>query len=275
MKSVLITAGANIAEHAESIAEYCTHLRLSENTTDPDFHVRRHRPGPRALRYEQRVACLRSIISMRAHRQVVNGATILVRPETIDDAVPFAHLCRELGFHYVRCTLQDEIEGEWKKRRPSVRMALLALDSEVFQVWKNDLAVVPPGAQWRDLPEALLDPALATRVTIHADGNVAACQEGWRGAWHEKDLAIYGNLNHQSFGEIWAGDRRRRFLSVLHKAFAAGYDSIPGCERCKYRSLNEVLRWMYWKRIVCGSTISAVFAQSEECYERSTADGYS
>lgn len=246
LKTVLITSGANLREHASSIARSCTHFRVSLNTTDPGAHQRLHRPSKRAQSYMERLRWIEWILCRRDTPGYTHGATFLVRPETIADAIPYAVLCRNLGFHYVRYTVLDQAGGKWPEQWEDVWHQLQALQGNSFQVWLNEPVILPGEVPWWHLPDSLLDPALITRVTIHANGKVNACPEGWRESWGIPSFASFGNLYEESFRSIWCGARRMAFLRHVREVMRVRRTEVCKSGGCKYSHLNRLLRWISW-----------------------------
>jgi len=63
-----------------------------------------------------------------------------------------------------------------------------------------------------------------TKPTLFADGMVISCE------FDMKYEAPFGNINEQSFDEIWFGDKARRF----RKAFQKNRDQFDFCRDCVY-----------------------------------------
>jgi len=255
LKTVLITSGANLGPHAESIADNCTHLRVSLNTTSEKAHNRLHRPGKLADKYCQRLRWTESILKRRSRAGLVSGSTFLIRPATMDDAISYAHLCQSLGFNYVRYTVLDEQFGEWPEVWQEVYNKLLAIEDESFKIFLNNPVPQFSPELWHELPDILLDPSLLTRVTIHANGKVNACPEGWRAPWPIENMATYGNLNEESFEEIWLGQNRRKFLLFARQNMRKLGRRPPSCQRCKYDNVNSVQLWMASQALKSGQSL--------------------
>lgn len=264
MKTVLITAGANLGAHAESIARSCTHLRVSLNAVRPEVHKALHRPSRRALPYTERVRWVEWILRQRDAPDFTHGATFLVRLETLEDVVPYARLCRDLGFHYVRYAVLDDAERAWPTRWQEIRSQLFDLQSPTFQIWMNTSVQVTHPVPWWTLPPQLLDPAVITRVTIHANGEVNACQEGWRGEWGATGFATFGNVHDMDFRDIWRGAARSQFLEQTRASFSRQSVVSPGCVNCKYHDLIKLLRWVSYHEVVNGERVEV--ADEEYAY---------
>jgi radical SAM protein with 4Fe4S-binding SPASM domain len=62
-------------------------------------------------------------------------------------------------------------------------------------------------------------------LVIHSDLNVSVCCVDW------DKKAVVGNLNHESLGQIWAGERLRNF-QIAH--LNGKRSQLPGCKNCTY-----------------------------------------
>ena len=243
LKSLLITSGANIDQHSESISKYCTHLRVSLNTISEEEHNVLHRPSKRALPFSVRLRVLENILKERNATGKVSGSTFLIRSQTIDYAVEYAQMCKQLGFNYVRFTTLDEAKGKSEHMLTKLYEKLHLEETSSFAIFLHDGL---PEKNYLDynfsFHPLLTDPAITTRVTIHANGDVNACQEGWRSNWGDY-TATFGNLNEQSFDAIWTGEKRISFVKHITETFAS--NCVPqGCSSCKYSDFNYLQKWI-------------------------------
>jgi len=254
LKTLVITSGSNIDRHRESLMSSCSHLRVSLNTSTYELHEKFHRPSSNALKFPDRVSELKCILAERRARNLVSGATFLIREEN-NDALEYASLCKHIGFDYVRYTLVDEKKHHLLNGWRNTYHKLLALNSSNFSVTfhedlPNDYFSTNCSTNGKD---CLLDPAIISRVTIHANGKVNSCHEGWRACWPEDNMATYGNINVAGFNEIWLSEKRSKFVQYVIETLkdkSCGTIEQDACngikcnERCKYTSFNMIQRWI-------------------------------
>lgn len=249
MKSLVITSGANIDKHEEALSTAVTHLRISLNTISQELHNQIHRPTEEALLYNDRVEYIRKIIKKRRELNLVTGATYLVRTSDDTNAYEYVQICKDLGFNYVRFTVLDENKGNWSDEWSNLYNKLLRFETDDFKIITHkkipELNISVKNSQ-------LIDPAIISRVVIHANGKVNACHEGWRGKWIEKDMATFGNVNEMSFYDIWNGEKRKKFVEHIIETHKKGEEEFGCCVKgeavcarnCKYDGFNTVQKWI-------------------------------
>lgn len=249
LKSLVITSGANIDKHEEALSTAVTHLRISLNTISQELHNKIHRPTAEALCYNDRVSYIERIIKRRKELGLVTGATYLVRTSDDTNAYEYVQICKKLGFDYVRFTVLDENKGNWSDQWGNLYNKLLRFESDDFKIITHKKI---PMVDIHVNQDELIDPAIISRVVIHANGKVNSCHEGWRGKWEEKDIATYGNVNEASFHSIWTGERRRKFIDHIIEAHKKGEEDYGCCvkgepvcaKNCKYDGFNTVQKWI-------------------------------
>lgn len=245
LKTLLITSGTNIDKHADSISKNCSHLRVSLNTINEESHNSLHHPTKEALPFSMRIFWLEKILKERRKHKLISGATFLVRRETIDYAIDYARMCKELGFNYVRYTVLDDSKGNYPTEWKSVNYKLLALENDYFKVCiHNSLPNSVMKLNLDSIDKRLVDPAILSRVTIHANGKVASCHEGWRATWPKDNMATYGSLNESSFDDIWKGNKRKEFLEYIQSNLHGVLEKPKCCTSCKYDNFNTVQHWL-------------------------------
>lgn len=249
MKSLVITSGTNIDKHIEALSTAVTHLRVSLNTISEELHNQIHRPSSSALKYNKRKEYLKEIIAKRRELGLITGATYLVRSSEDTNAYEYVQICKELGFNYVRFTLLDEDKGSWSDAWTYTYNKLLKFETEDFKI----ITHMPiPECHIHVSQKEIIDPAIVSRVVIHANGKVNSCHEGWRGDWIEPNMATYGNINEKSFHDIWTGEKRKKFLDYITAAHSDGENLYNCCtmgvnvcnNNCKYDGFNEVQKWI-------------------------------
>lgn len=249
MKSLVITSGANINNHLEALSTAVTHLRISLNTISEELHEKIHRPTKEALCFNDRIKYVKEIVKKRNELGLITGATYLVRTSDDTNGYEYAKMCREIGFDYVRFTVLDENKGNWAEEWNNFYNKILRLETDNFKIITHNSI---PKIDISIDNVNLIDPAIISRVVIHANGKVNSCHEGWRGDWIEKDMATFGNINQQSFNRIWNGEKRKEFLNHITKAHKNGEIQFGDCMKgekvcnhnCKYGCFNIIQKWI-------------------------------
>lgn len=249
MKSIVISSGAGLDKHEKALSEHCSHLRLSLNTINQALHESIHHPTNNALKFDERIKFARRIIEKRKERNLVTGATYLVRSQ--DDVIGYEYtkMCKDMGFDYVRFTVLDDYKGNWDSKWEEIYLKLLTLEDDGFKV---NIHNPIKGEEIEVHDHNVIDPAIVSRVVIHANGKVNCCQEGWRGKWDEPGIATFGNINDDSFYNIWTGERRKRFLGYIKETHEKGMEQCGVCisgnqvcaNNCKYKSFNILQKWI-------------------------------
>ncbi|MCR5607724.1 MAG: radical SAM protein, partial [Lachnospiraceae bacterium] len=242
LKSLVITSGANIDKHVDALSDAVTHLRVSLNTISQELHDKIHRPTDEALRYDERVSYLKKIIERRKKNALITGATYLVRTSNDPNALEYVKICKELGFDYVRFTVLDEKKGEWSNEWDNIYNKILRYETPFFRIITHKPI---PKCDIKIMNENLIDPAIVSRVVIHANGKVNSCHEGWRGKWCKPGMATFGNIKQQKFNDIWTGNQRKEFLDHIIDTHVNNNGINNVCDKnCKYDGFNIVQKWI-------------------------------
>lgn len=249
LRSVCISSGARIDKFKNELSNYCTHLRLSLNTINQELHENIHHPNADALKFNDRIKYASEIIEQRKTNGLITGATYLVREAKDTTAYEYAKMCKKMGFNYVRYTLLDNAKGNWNESWEKTYFKLLTLEDENFKINIHN-SIVGKDIDIQNLE--LIDPAIVSRVVIHANGKVNSCQEGWRGKWDEDNIATFGNINDNTFYDIWTGQKRFHFLNYIREGHIKGMKECGSCisgnkvckNNCKYSGFNLLQKWI-------------------------------
>ena len=168
------------------------------------------------------------------------GAQMVLLPENAGTAAPLAGAIRDLGADYFvvkpfsaqpLSTETSERYGEVNYGRdfPGLADELAAYNTDKFSVVYREKTMANLASGQHRYKQCLSTPMLW--CAIMATGRVFAC-----GA-HLEDEAFYlGDINCQSFSEIWEGDRRRKCWEMMRS-----YD-IGRCRlNCRMEGPNQYL----------------------------------
>lgn len=249
MKSIVISSGAEIDNHIDALSKYCTHLRLSLNTVNQDLHEKLHRPTEKALKFNDRIKYIQDIVNQRIQKNLITGATYLVRTPDDKLVMEYVDMCKELGLDYVRFSILDSDMGHWGDNWSKIYNQLLTKETEEFKIITHN-PIIKQEIIVNNIE--LIDPAISSRAVIHANGKVNSCHEGWRGKWEETDIATFGNLNDSYFYSIWNGEKRKHFLDYIKDTHKNGLLQHNKCiegnlvcaNNCKYSSFNILQKWI-------------------------------
>ena len=165
---------------------------------------------------------------------------IVMTPDNVDEVITLAKKVKELGAdRYIlksvgwlpntESNLRNTIDRErFYNEHQNIEKKLLKLNDDNFEcVYRFDR--INKLGKKRDYYECL---ASVFHVCIDSNGNVLPCCE-FMGI---SEMA-YGNINTQSFSEIWAGDTRKK---ILHDLKQSNLKNCP--EDCRLDNMNRYLQ---------------------------------
>jgi radical SAM protein with 4Fe4S-binding SPASM domain len=153
--------------------------------------------------------------------KTVIGVQFLLIPENIHEASGLARIVCDAGADNIQIkpyshhpSSHNQISMQYSQH-DSLEGELLALQSDKFKVSFRKQTMARLESE-RDYTECLGLPFFAL---IDAKGNVIPCN-----LFYDQEDFTYGNINKQSFKEIWLGEQRKR---VRQKVIS------QGCENCR------------------------------------------
>lgn len=226
----------------EFVAQYCTFIRFSVNGGTAEDHAKVHQvPGD----FDKIVSNIRDLVALRHANEVREGRipTIGVQMVFYEDnyrsVVSATRLWKDVGVDYFEIKpyveapyeLYDKILAAQDEKSVLKELKTAkALEDDQFrvyakyQMYKNTMSR-PDYRTYR------VCSAQALSGVIAEDGNVMLCCN-----LHPHVLRPFGNINEQSFEDIWSGERRKQIL--------AGIDVKKCPVGCHLDAFNEVL-WDY------------------------------
>jgi cyclic pyranopterin phosphate synthase len=213
--------------------EACSWVRFSLDADGPEIHQLVHRCSPKA--FEKVVANMKRRVEARAEAgsDIVLGAGYLVRPDTMSGMYGASKLCRDIGLDYIRIRpffgydnkplCNEEEASEILKELDRCR----ELQTPEFEVNfpANRISWVASGD-----PKINYKRCNVHHFSTHIGGDMKVYLCCHTVGWEKYCL---GDLNEQSFAEIWHSENRRKI-----------YDSIDyrDCATpCSMSVFNELL----------------------------------
>lgn len=222
-----------VREKAAACLPYLSWIRFSVNAGTPEKYAEVH--NTIAGDFERVIANIQNAaeIKKKNNFNVDIGVQTLLIPESIDGITRLAELVKNAGADnlqikpYSQHPLSKNKFVVNNEEYLGLEPALKAFESESFKIFfrKNTIQRLLDGADYaycHGLPFFAL---------INARGHVIPCN-----LFYNSPDYIYGDLNKESFFEIWTGDQRKRVLSLFKQR------NIKDCRQvCRLDSINRYL----------------------------------
>jgi len=161
------------------------------------------------------------------------GAQFLVIPQNIDQAIILAQKLKEIGVDNLQIkpySHHPQSKNDFivnPEEYNNLKDRLMEFDSEDFKILFRE-------ATAKRIQEGITYPecyGLPFFALIDAKGNVIPCN-----LFYNNPEFTYGNLNNQSFTEIWNGEKRKQILEKLRKI------GVEDCRKgCRLDAINRYL----------------------------------
>ncbi|MBF0425623.1 MAG: radical SAM protein [Magnetococcales bacterium] len=245
---VALTTNASVlpADFLDVALPHLAWMKVSINAGTPATYAQIHRTRERD--FDQVVAHLTQAVAEKRAKGLacVIGAQSLLLPDNAAEMVQLARLCRdEIGLDYLvikpysqHLFSQTRLYSELDYRELiTLEEQLRGLDNDRFQV-------VFRAATMRQYTAAdRYDRCQATPFLwayIMADGTVSGCS-----AFLLDKRFEYGNINRNTFQEIWEGDLRRQGFTFVRQQL-----DISACRRnCRMDAINRYLYQLTGNRV--------------------------
>ena len=213
-----------VALTKEKIREVLPHLswiRFSVDSGSSENYSEIH--GTNAEDFEKLLENVRECVRLKKELGlgVVIGVQFLMIPQNKGEVVKLARTMKEIGADNIQIkpyskhpnSINDLIINP--EEYNEIEQELKEFDSENFKVFfrKATAERIQEGINY---PECYGIPFFAL---VDAKGDVVPCN-----LFYGNEEFTYGNLNEQSFSEIWEGDKRKEILKKLKER---------GCEECR------------------------------------------
>lgn len=228
----------------EEIAREClgsvSWLKASVNAGNRTAYAKIHNTKP--SHFDTVVTNLGRAVELRKEYgwSVTIGAQMVLLPENWDTAYELCITCKDIGLDYVvikpysqqpHSTQTAELYGNlnYDSFGETLHDDLAALTTDTFKVVYRKRTM-----RYLSEPERLYKTCHSTPMFwayIMATGDVYGC-----GAHLLDDRFKYGNINDQSFSEIWEGDKRRQCVELMRS-----FDISECRKNCRMEHVNRYL----------------------------------
>ena len=222
----------------EEALDSVTWLKASINAGSPETYAKIHQT--KADHFNQALRNLSKAAEIRAKHgsKVTLGAQMVLLPENQNEAPLLAKRAKEAGLDYVvikpysqhHYSITHQYEGTRYDSREELRAKLMEFNTDSFEVVFRQHTM-----------EKLTDPDRHYQVCqatpyfwayVMGDGAVYGCS-----AYLQDERFNYGNLNTQTFAEIWEGEKRMKSIDYVKNEL-----KIDECRtNCRMDEINRYL----------------------------------
>ncbi len=226
-----------VSEALASISWIKTSINAGTAESYAKIHQTRERDFERVFQNLTKAVEIREKFGLK-HSDHSLGAQMLLLPETASEILLLARRAKETGLDYVvikpysqhRKSITRIYEGMSYEDYLTMEEDLEKLNDENFEVIFRKRTMKELSQPKQKYAKCLSTPNFW--AYIMANGSVYGCS-----AYLKDDKFCYGNINEQTFGEIWEGDKRRRNWEYVEKEL-----DISECRRnCRMHKVNEKL----------------------------------
>jgi len=211
-------------EKIREILPYLSWIRFSIDSGSRENYSLIH--GTNAEDFDRLIENIKECVKLKRELglNVTIGTQFLIIPQNIDEAIKLARLLKEIG--------ADNLQVKPYSKHPNsvnnlvinpeeynkIEAQLKGFDSDKFKIFfrKATIERIQEGTNY---PECYGIPFFAL---IDAKGNIIPCN-----LFYGNEEFTYGNLNKNSFSEIWDGEKRKEILRKLKERGCA--DCRRGC----------------------------------------------
>ncbi|MBL4761328.1 MAG: radical SAM protein [Gammaproteobacteria bacterium] len=214
-------------------------IKVSLNAGTAETYAKVHQTKEKD--FDTVIANLRAAVKYKQQNKLgcALGAQILLLPENQDEIVTLAKLCKEIGLDYlVVKPYSQHLFSETTRYENVSYEHYSGLADELSSLNTDSFNVVFRSQAMKTSSEQLDDRYNKCHATpyfwayVMADGAVYGCS-----AYLMDDRFDYGNINNNSFKEIWQGEKRFKNWS-----FIANELNIKDCRKnCRMDSVNRYL----------------------------------
>lgn len=215
-------------------------LKASVNGGTPEVYAQVHRT--KIADFPRVIGNLARAVKARDTRgwKTTLGAQIVLLPENRDTVVPLAEICRNIGLDYlvVKPYSQNPNSTGTAERgydrfdyqaQSDLAQQLREFDTDTFHVVYREKTMANLAAPDRGYQVCHATPM--TWAYLMASGEIFACS-----AHLLNDDFLLGNINTESFQEIWEGDRRRKLIERMRT-----FDIGTCRKNCRMQHVNVFL----------------------------------
>jgi radical SAM protein with 4Fe4S-binding SPASM domain len=208
-------------------------VRFSVDAGTAATHKKIHRSG--SIDFQKIISNIRDAVSIKKRNNlpVVLGVQFLLIPDNFDDLALFIELFKEIGVDNVQ--IKPYSQHPLSKNRYSIDYSQLQSIEDMVRPYETpDFQVLFRSQTTQRLREKRTYHkcfGLPFYTLIEADGSIIPCN-----LFHNNPDFCYGNLNNESFADIWCGEKRKHILQKLTK------NTIEHCrDGCRLDAINRYL----------------------------------
>jgi len=222
----------------ENYVKNCKWIKVSINAGTSDCYAKIHQTKKEDFNKVIDNLSLAVKIKKEKNYQCTIGSQILLLPENKDTVIQLAKTVKEIGVDYLVVKPYTQSLYGISRRYESIEydnMMYLADELKLYE--SNNFSIIFRENTMKKLEESQ-QPYKKCYSTpffwsyIMADGSVYGC-----GAYLENEKFYYGNINEQSFQEIWEGEKRKRSFAYIQNDL-----DIADCRKnCRMDEVNRYL----------------------------------
>ena len=222
---------------AEEILPFCSWIKFSVNAGTPDTYARIH--GTRARDFDKVIKNLSHAAFYRKKHDVrcTLGIQILLLTEVEDEIETLVALAREIGMDYLVVKPYSQHPQSITRKYQDISYKKYYDLGKTLEKYNTDrfsvIVRLNTMQQW-DAAGKGYDRCLGLPFWsyIDAGGNVWGCS-----MYLNDDRFLYGNINEDTFQNIWEGDRRKKSLELAENSL-----SVDTCRvNCRMDNINRYL----------------------------------
>ena len=226
MEVALVTNGGLFnKEKADAVVRTCSFVRLSLDAGEEKTYKKLHRPVRNTL---QDVLSWINYINLNASNNFIIGTAFLVHPFNYLELTTAAKLVKEAGASYIQVRpvymrgmeLTERVLSETHRQLQELKY----IESDNFKVYPILHRFDELNQMDKPFDECLGHNLLGV---IAANGKMYVCCQ-LRGM----DRYCLGDLNRNTFKEIWNGEQRQEVLRHIN---------VHKCPPCRYTKYNEII----------------------------------
>lgn len=219
----------------EKILNSTEWIKVSCNAGTPETYADIHRTKP--AHFKQVIENLTHAVQVKKENgySCTLGIQMLLLPENAESVEQLAETARDIGLDYLVIkpyTRHSKNRHEFSiyyEEFADLEKKLQHFSADTFNVIFRARAMQNWDDKERHYRKCL---ALPFWCHIDAGGNVWGC-----GAHLEDERFLYGNINQQSFQDIWTGGKRRKAMELFEQDF-----DISNCRlNCRMDRINQYL----------------------------------
>lgn len=224
-------------QFAETALQSISWIKVSINAGAPDTYSQIHRTKPEDFERVFSNLALAVRVGEESGGECVIGAQMILLPENAAEVEVLASRCRDAGLRYLVVKPYSQhhksLTHEYEKfdYTPYLEMMqrLEKFNDDQFRIIFRENTMKKMQRRSRGYERCQ---ALPFWSYLDSDGNVWGCS-----AYLGDERFCYGNINEQTFEEIWTGERRRHNLEYVR----CGLDP-EGCRmNCRMDEINLYL----------------------------------